>query len=65
MSVIFELLIVFSLGIIGEIDCDFTFRYIETSGFGVWLQYLFDTGKVDHMGELISRLVDSSLYPAA
>lgn len=45
------------------IDCDATFRDAETLHFGCWLPYNFETGELDHLGDLINLPTYSSVYP--
>lgn len=49
---------------IEEVDWGATFRDVETSGFGRWLPYNFESGEIAHLGELVVRRVDSSVYPS-
>lgn len=56
------LIVLLLLHILEKIDCDYNFRNVETSGFGRWLPYNFETGECDHVGELDSRRVDSWVY---
>lgn len=48
-----------TLRLIDEINCDVTFRDVQTSGFGRWLTFNFNTNEMDNLVELISSRLDS------
>lgn len=55
---------ILELPLIGDVDCDATLHHVDTSIFGRWLLYDFDTGEIDHLYGLLVRCIDSSVYPS-